>query len=155
MPGEKTKYMLTVRHLCCLQIARKVANRSNSVAIKSFYVRYFTDVKCVYSRLDELHGYTGRDNAILCVSATVYRSSMAPRSVRSTCDRGSLATLLKVSHRMGDQNLLSQAPPCFGRHVKLLVRLHLQSLASTPVLSRVDVRQAAGRKNNCQIFITT
>jgi hypothetical protein len=26
-----------------------------------------------------------------------------------------------VSHRMGDQNLLSRAPPCFERHVKLLV----------------------------------
>jgi hypothetical protein len=34
-------------------------------------------------------------------------------------------------------------------------RLHLQSLAPTPVLRRVDVRQAAGRKNNCRIFITT
>jgi hypothetical protein len=31
----------------------------------------------------------------------------------------------------------------------------LQSLAPTPVLRRVDVRQAAGRKNNCRIFITT
>jgi hypothetical protein len=34
-------------------------------------------------------------------------------------------------------------------------RLHLQSLAPTPVSKRVDVRQAAGRKNNCRIFITT
>jgi hypothetical protein len=34
-------------------------------------------------------------------------------------------------------------------------RLHLQSLALTPVSRRVDVRQAAGRKNNCRIFITT
>jgi hypothetical protein len=34
-------------------------------------------------------------------------------------------------------------------------RLHLQSLAPTPILSRVDVRQAARRKNNCRIFITT
>jgi hypothetical protein len=25
------------------------------------------------------------------------------------------------SHRMGDQNLLSRAPPCFVRHVKPLV----------------------------------
>jgi hypothetical protein len=30
-------------------------------------------------------------------------------------------TFVKVSHLMGDQNLLSRAPPCFGRHVKLLV----------------------------------
>jgi hypothetical protein len=34
-------------------------------------------------------------------------------------------------------------------------RLHLQSLAPTPVSRTVDVRQAAGRKNNCRIFITT
>jgi hypothetical protein len=34
-------------------------------------------------------------------------------------------------------------------------RLYLQSLAPTPVSRRVDVRQAAGRKNNCRIFITT
>jgi hypothetical protein len=33
-------------------------------------------------------------------------------------------------------------------------RLHLQSLASTPVSRRVDVRQAAGCKNKCRIFIT-
>jgi hypothetical protein len=34
-------------------------------------------------------------------------------------------------------------------------RLHLQSLTPTPVSRRVDVRQVAGRKNNCRIFITT
>jgi hypothetical protein len=34
-------------------------------------------------------------------------------------------------------------------------RLHLQSLTSTPVSRRVDVRHVAGRKNNCRIFITT
>jgi hypothetical protein len=34
-------------------------------------------------------------------------------------------------------------------------RLHLQSLTPTPVSRRVEVRQAAGRKNNCRIFITT
>jgi hypothetical protein len=33
--------------------------------------------------------------------------------------------------------------------------LHLQSLAPTPVSRRVDVRQAAGRKNYCRIFITS
>jgi hypothetical protein len=31
-------------------------------------------------------------------------------------------------------------------------RLHLQSLAPTPVSRRVDVRQTASRKNNCRIF---
>jgi hypothetical protein len=34
-------------------------------------------------------------------------------------------------------------------------RLHLQSLPPTPVSRRFDIRQAAGRKNNCRIFITT
>jgi hypothetical protein len=34
-------------------------------------------------------------------------------------------------------------------------RLHLQALAPAPVSRSVDVRQAAGRKNNCRIFITT
>jgi hypothetical protein len=34
-------------------------------------------------------------------------------------------------------------------------RLHSQSLAPTPVSRSIDVRQAAGRKNNCRIFITT
>jgi hypothetical protein len=36
------------------------------------------------------------------------------------------------------KNLLSRAPPCFGRHVKPLARLHLQSLAPTnPHLAHV------------------
>jgi hypothetical protein len=34
-------------------------------------------------------------------------------------------------------------------------RLHLQSLAPAPALTRVDFMQAAGRKNKCRIFITT
>jgi hypothetical protein len=34
-------------------------------------------------------------------------------------------------------------------------RLYLHSLALTPVSRRVDIRQAAGRKNNCRIFIIT
>jgi hypothetical protein len=33
--------------------------------------------------------------------------------------------------------------------------LYLQSVAPTPVSRKVDVRQAAGRKNYCRIFITT
>jgi hypothetical protein len=56
---------------------------------------------------------------------------------------------------MSDQNLLPRAPPCFRRHVKPLVSAALQSLVSTPVSRRDDVRQAASRKNKCRIFITT
>jgi hypothetical protein len=33
--------------------------------------------------------------------------------------------------------------------------MHLQSVAPTLVSRRGEVRQAAGRKNNCRIFITT
>jgi hypothetical protein len=44
---------------------------------------------------------------------------------------------------------LLRDPPIFGSRWP---RLHLQSLAPTPVSRRVDVRQAAGRKNNCRIF---
>jgi hypothetical protein len=47
----------------------------------------------------------------------------------------------KVSHRMGDQNLLF-----LGRDVSCWSRLHLQSLAPAPVSKWLDVRQAAGRK---------
>jgi hypothetical protein len=52
-------------------------------------------------------------------------------------------------HRMCDQNLLSRAPLCFGRHVKLLVP------AALALSRRVDVRQVPGRINNRRIFITT
>jgi hypothetical protein len=49
---------------------------------------------------------------------------MAPWSVRSR-------KLINVGQRMGDQKCFSQASLCFGRHVMLLSRLHLQSLAPT------------------------
>jgi hypothetical protein len=44
--------------------------------------------------------------------------------------------------------------PKHRRH-KFLVPTLLQSLAPTPFPKRVDIRQAAGRKISCQIFITT
>jgi hypothetical protein len=31
-------------------------------------------------------------------------------------------------------------------------RLHLQSLTPPPVSKKIDVKQAAGRKNNCRIY---
>jgi hypothetical protein len=40
------------------------------------------------------------------------RSSMVEWSVRWACDRGSYTPVSMASHRMGDQNLLSQASPC-------------------------------------------
>jgi hypothetical protein len=46
---------------------------------------------------------------------------MVERSVRSAFERESKAPIVEVSHWMGDQNLLFRDPPCFGRHVKLLV----------------------------------
>jgi hypothetical protein len=65
-------------------------------------------------------------------------------SVRSACDRGSSATFSKVSHRMGDQNLLSRAPPYFGRHVKPLVPAAF-AVISTHSSFKEGRRQAGGR----------
>jgi hypothetical protein len=55
---------------------------------------------------------------------------------------------------MGDQNLLSRAPPCFGRHFKLLVPAAF-SVVSIHSSFKEGWRQAAGRKNECRMFITT
>jgi hypothetical protein len=72
---------------------------------------------------------------------------MASRAVRPTYDRESKATFAKLDHRIGDQNLLSATPPCFGMHVKPLV--------THSSFKMVDVQHAAGRKNKCRIFIIT
>jgi hypothetical protein len=64
-------------------------------------------------------------------------SSMSQRSVRSTCDRGSYTTFVKISHRMGYLELLCTLEgtlSCWSW-------LHLQLLAPTPVSRRVDVRR--------------
>jgi hypothetical protein len=53
-------------------------------------------------------------------------------------------TFVKVSHWMGDQNLLSRAPRASEGKLSGWSRLHLQSLAHTPVSRRVDVKQAVG-----------
>jgi hypothetical protein len=43
------------------------------------------------------------------------------RAVSALSVRSRKLSIVEVSHWIGDQNLLSRAPPCFGRHVKLLV----------------------------------
>jgi hypothetical protein len=53
-----------------------------------------------------------------------------------------------------ETNLLSRAPPCFGRHVKPLVPAAF-AVVSTHSSFKEDVRQAVSRKNNNLIFITT
>jgi hypothetical protein len=53
---------------------------------------------------------------------------------------------------MGDQNVLSRVPPCFGRHVKPLVPAAFAVVISPPVSRRVDVRQTTSRKNYCRIY---
>jgi hypothetical protein len=68
--------------------------------------------------------------------------------------------MLMVSHRIGEQNQRSQWSyigwvTASEGTLSRWSRLHLQSLAPTPVSRRVDVRQAGGRKNNCRFFITT
>jgi hypothetical protein len=47
----------------------------------------------------------------------LYGRAVSALGVRSR----KLSTGLNGRLRMGDQNLLSRAPPCFGRHVKPLV----------------------------------
>jgi hypothetical protein len=74
---------------------------------------------------------------------------MAPQSVRLACDRASQATSTKVSHKMGDQNFYLDLLRASEDTLSCWTRLHLQSLAPTPISRRVEVRQAAGRKNNC------
>jgi hypothetical protein len=54
---------------------------------------------------------------------------------------------------MGDQNVLSRTPPCFGRHVKPLVPAAF-AVVSIHSSFKEGWRQAAGR-NNCRIIITT
>jgi hypothetical protein len=44
------------------------------------------------------------------------KSPMTPRSERLACNCGRQASW------MGDQNFVSRAPPCSGRHVKPLVK---------------------------------
>jgi hypothetical protein len=57
----------------------------------------------------------------MCVIDSISKA----RWLRGQCARRAIAEAKqrsqKVSHGMGDQNLLSRAPPCFGRHVKPLV----------------------------------
>jgi hypothetical protein len=71
-------------------------------------------------RMDEqkLNSFFLEDTLLNCI---YLRSSMASRSERLAYDRRSYAKFAMASHRIGDQNLLSRAPPCFGRHVKVPV----------------------------------
>jgi hypothetical protein len=45
-----------------------------------------------------------------------------------------------VSYRMGDQNLISRGPTCFGRHVKPLV------LVAFALVSRESLREKPGQE---------
>jgi hypothetical protein len=40
---------------------------------------------------------------------------------------------VREGHRMGDQNLLSRARPCFGRHVELLVPAAFAVVSTHPL----------------------
>jgi hypothetical protein len=51
--------------------------------------------------------------------------------------------------------LFNLIPNCVFYLVCRWSRLHSQSFVLTLVSRRVDVREAAGRKNNCRVFITT
>jgi hypothetical protein len=58
-----------------------------------------------------------------------------------------------VSQRMGDQNLLTPAPSCFGRQVKPLDPVAFADVSATPVSRKLTT----GRRpivKICRIFIT-
>jgi hypothetical protein len=59
-----------------------------------------------------------------------------------------LSNVLK-GHRMGDHHLLFRVPPCFGRHVKLLVPAAF-AVVSTHYSFKEGWRQV-GRKNNSSL----
>jgi hypothetical protein len=65
------------------------------------------------------------------------------------------AKFVKVCHRMGDHGWYLELLRASESTLTYWSWLHLQSLALTSVSRRVGVRQAAGRKNNCRIFIIT
>jgi hypothetical protein len=84
-----------------------------------------------------------------CVQKNRLRRSVVERSVGSARDRGSWASFVEVSHWMGYQNLLSQAPPwLMVPAVFAVVNIHSSF--------KEGWRQAGAddRKNKCRIFIT-
>jgi hypothetical protein len=61
----------------------------------------------------------------------------------------------RTKQRMGDQNLLARATPCFRRYVKPLVPAAF-AVVCTHSSFKEDWRQAGVRsKNYCRIFVTT
>jgi hypothetical protein len=59
----------------------------------------------------------------VCESINVSSSSSSytnDSGIASLVQPAASASFVKVSHQIGAQNLLSRAPSCFGRHVKLL-----------------------------------
>jgi hypothetical protein len=59
------------------------------------------------------------------------KNSMAPRSVRSVCDRGSKATFANVSHQMGDQKFIIEFYHALEGTISRWSRLHWQLLVLT------------------------
>jgi hypothetical protein len=86
----------------------------------------------------------------------IYTFGRDGRRPRGQCARRAIAEPKKCSHRpvigwvtkIYCRELLRASEGTLSRWS----RLHLQSLTLPPVSRRVDVRQAAGRKNNCRIY---
>jgi hypothetical protein len=57
---------------------------------------------------------------IMC--AVIYEQLNVPAVSALSVRSRKRSTVRKVSHRMGDQNLLSRAPPCFGNVCTVRVR---------------------------------
>jgi hypothetical protein len=130
--------------------------RQNIITMKYTYVQLIprqTLHNCIFSPIDFQPSLLLHHKEDLIGNNFDRTSSMAPRSERSACDRGREATFTKaiglvikiyyLEHLLAPEGTLSR-----------WFRLHLQSFVPTSVSRRVDVRQEAGRKNNCRIFIT-
>jgi hypothetical protein len=100
------------------------------------------------------HCYPFGDKAwVVCMY--VFMNQNRSSSMAHRCARRANVMLSYVRKgQMGDQNLVSLAPLCFGSHVKLLVPAAFAVVSTHSCFKDFDVRQAATRKNSCRIFIT-
>jgi hypothetical protein len=112
---------------------------SHRISIPAFY-SHVNESHESYSFPCNINIYFNLEHHLWWRPLDVWKSSTAQWSLHPACERGSLATFVVQSS--DEWPKLFRAPSCFGRHVKLSARLHLQLLASISVSMRVDVRQA-------------
>jgi hypothetical protein len=83
------------------------------------------------------------DNSIVRYSMTDFSNTYLPLTPETDCNQTAmgLPPVMSAVFLRASEGTLSRWS-----------RLHLQPLAPSPVSGMVDVRQAAGRKNNCRVY---